>query len=322
MTLSLEHKPLALTPLLTPFNDNGPDLHAIQEMVRRQIVAGIDGIVVLDVVGEGQSLGYAERELVMSACIQVAKPYLRVIVATGTNSTATTIDHCRRAEKMGADGLLVTVPYYSKPTLAGTIDHFRQVAASVSVPVIIDDNPEMTASDHGNRLLEGMVPEPSIFGICHGHARLGHFTRLPDALRQRFFHFSRDDTTLAEFMRAGGNGAISPLGNVIPSAIQALISIPPERGRRSVLAEAIDAASRAVGHEGLPALKAVSALIGRHAPDVRLPLVNGESDAIARLRDAISSLVGEQSVIAYMPSIFLSSSRRMENHMRGAAHSG
>lgn len=277
-----------MTPLITPFTKRGPDLRALEASIARQIIAGIDGIVILDVVGEGQALRQAERDLLVSTCVRVAEPHLRVVVARGTNCTRTTIERCHSAQAAGADALLVTVPYYSKPTLAGTIDHFRQIASSISVPVMVDDDPQMTAIDHGHHLIDGLSRHDSIFGICHGRMRLGYFASLPEELRRRFLHLSRDDPTLPDFMQAGGNGALSPIGNIIPSAIQALVSMPAGPEGRSILAAAMDAAIREMGADDLAALKAASAVLNGHALDVRLPLVSAEPDAIERVRNALA----------------------------------
>ncbi|UIK03494.1 dihydrodipicolinate synthase family protein [Neorhizobium galegae] len=131
----------AYTPLLTPFSENGIDFQALESAVDRQIVGGMDGIIVCDAVGEGFALSQGERDAILWSCVTRAKPHLSIIAAAGTNCTRTTIEQSHRAAELGADALLITVPYYSKPPLKGVIDHFRQISAAVSIPILIDDDP-------------------------------------------------------------------------------------------------------------------------------------------------------------------------------------
>lgn len=278
----------AYTPLLTPFVDDVIDFQALGAAIDRQIVAGMDGIIVCDVTGEGYALTQAERDAVLRTCVSRGSQHLSVIAAAGTNCTRTTIEQCRRAEELGADALLVTVPYYSRPTLAGVVDHFAQVASALSKPVIVDDDPGRTARDYGILLPERLANIDLIAGICHGPDRIGHFSRLPQVLRERFTHFSRDDATLFRFMETGGNGIFSPLANIIPSPVQTLVSMTKDVALGSPLAQSTMNAAAALGRDDIAALKEAASFIHQSSPEVRLPMVAAEPETIIRIRQAFA----------------------------------
>lgn len=279
---------LAFTPLVTPFQDGGVAFVALDAAVDRQIVAGMDGIIVGDAVGEGQTLSTREHDALLRTCVGRAARHLSVVAATGTNCTAKTIERSRRAEELGADALLITVPYYSKPTLKGVIGHFHQIADAVSIPVIIDDDPSRTAKDYGPSLYEGVQDCQIIAGICHGPERLAHLASLTPHIKSRFLHLTRDDTTLARFFELGGHGAISPLANIIPSPIQTMVSLGGTFGSFGAMADAVASAVAVVGRDDVAALKEGISFIHQTPADVRLPLVASEPETVIGIRHAFA----------------------------------
>jgi 4-hydroxy-tetrahydrodipicolinate synthase len=274
------------TPLLTYFNDTGIDHAALEAAVDRQIVAGVDGIVVCDAVGEGWALTQAEREEVIKTSVRRGGQHLSVIAATGTNCTRTTIERSLRALDLGVDALMITVPYYSKPTMRGVADHFREIAGAASAPIIVDDNPARTAIDPGVKLLDRLAEIPSIIGVCHGFDRISHFLHLSDDLRKRFVHLTRDDAALFDFLEHGGTGIVSPLANIVPSPVQTLVSMSD--GVASPLGHLIMRAAELLEREDVAALKEACSFIHQTSADVRLPLVPSEPETIVRLRHTLA----------------------------------
>jgi 4-hydroxy-tetrahydrodipicolinate synthase len=274
------------TPLLTPFLDDAVDHAALDAAIDRQTVAGVDGIIVCDAIGEGWALTEAERGAIIWTAVNRGSPHLSVMVATGTNCTRTTIERSLRAQELGADALLITVPYYSKPSLPGVLDHFLQVASAVALPIVVDDDSSRTAINYGPRLFDKLAGIGSIVGVCHGIDRIGHFMRLTSEIRERFVHLSRDDAALLGFIEHGGAGVVSPLANIVPSPVQALVSMAD--GVPSQLGDLIMRAAEAVGRDDVAALKVASLLIHQTSADVRLPLVASDPEIIIRLRHALA----------------------------------
>jgi 4-hydroxy-tetrahydrodipicolinate synthase len=284
MTPFLRARRQTYTPLMTPFNEGRVDLAELEAAIDRQIIAGVDGIVVCDVIGEGPVLSSDECESLLKAAVFCGRPHLSVIAATGTNCTARTVERCRRAEELGADALLVTVPYYSKPTLKGVVDHFRDIAAAVGIPVLVDDDPGRTAKDYGSALVEALAEVDLVAGLCHGVGRLDHFAALPASLRDRFMHLSRDDRRLMEFLDLGGHGGLSALANIIPSPVQTMVAMAEHGSNCSSLLQAMSVASTSVGVDDVAALKEAQFFLHQSPADVRLPLVAAEAETILRVR--------------------------------------
>lgn len=284
MTPFLRARRQTYTPLLTPFTEDRIDLAAFGAAIDRQIIAGVDGIVLCDVIGEGPVLSSDECQSLLKAAVSRGRPHLSIVAATGTNCTAKTVERCRRAEELGADALLVTVPFYSKPTLKGVIDHFRDIAAAVGIPVLVDDDPGRTAKDYGPALVDALAEIDLVVGICHGAGRLEHFAALPVSSKERFMHLSRDDRRLMEFLDLGGHGALSALANIIPSPVQTMVAMAERGSGCDSLLQAISVASASAGMDDVAALKEAQFFLHQSPADVRLPLVAAEPEAILRVR--------------------------------------
>ncbi|KQQ35532.1 hypothetical protein ASG19_17745 [Rhizobium sp. Leaf306] len=272
--------PFAITAMLTPFSGTGIDIAVFETEVGRQVGAGIDAIVVHDVIGEGCALDHREQDLLLTTAVRRAGSKLTVIAATGSNCTAKTIEHSLRAQELGAKALLLTVPYYTKPTLKGVIDHFRQIEAVVRLPILIDDDPSRTARDFGEELLVGLADLAGIVGVCHGPGRLAHFANLKTSLRTRFNHLSRDDHSMSSFLALGGSGVISALTNIRPA--------PMTSSNRTVDARSIPQLDAC----DVAALKLAVSLDRPFPTNVRLPLVPLERDEEIALRAACAETFG------------------------------
>ncbi len=288
MTPFLRARRQTYTPLLTPFSEGQIDPLAFEAAIDRQIIAGVDGVVVCDVIGEGPVLGADERDNLLKICVSRARPHLTVIAATGTNCTAKTLEQCHHAEQFGADALLVTGPYYSKPTLTGVVNHFREIASAVGIPVLVDDDPMRTAKDFGSTLPEALAEIDAIVGICHGAGRLEHFAALPISLKDRFTHLSRDDNRSMDFLDLGGHGALSALANVIPSPVQTMVAMTEPRSGSNSLLQTMSGAAAALGTDDVAALKEAQFFLHQSSADVRLPLLAAEPETILRVRHAFA----------------------------------
>ncbi|OHV76132.1 hypothetical protein LCM4573_15605 [Rhizobium sp. LCM 4573] len=281
-----------VTALVTPFRNGAVEHSLLNEAVDRQVRTGIDGIVVCDIFGEGHALARDERDHLLSACLERAAGRLAVFAATGTNNTAETVALTRRAAEIGADGVLVTVPYYSKPTLRGVIGHFREVAGATRLPVILDDDPHRTALDCGQALLSSLTDIQNIVGVRHGIGRLEAFHRLPADLRRRYRHYSSDDSTLPMFLACGGHGWISALGNVFPYRLAAMTPVAASAGDLS-FRQAQSLLVAAEGRWDAAVVKAATAILYETPSEVRLPLVEVEPQVSEAIAHALAALEGQ-----------------------------
>jgi hypothetical protein len=140
--------------LPTPFDDSGAvDLEAFAKFCERQIAAGVPAIVVCETAGEASTLTPAEQETIIRAAVDIARGRVRIIAGAGSNSSGQAIELTRRAEAAGADAVLSVVPYYNKPMQAGIEAHFRAIAGSTTLPIILHDIPSRTIRELADETL-------------------------------------------------------------------------------------------------------------------------------------------------------------------------
>ena len=287
-------KPLVLqgcgTALVTPFTADGAvDYEAYARMVDRQVANGVDFLVPLATTGETPTLSAGEK----TAIYQVVKEHaqgLPLLPGVGVNSLPDTLANIRLLEPLGADALLVVVPYYNKPTQQGQYEYFKAVAAETSLPVIIYNVPGRTGA---NMLPDTVIrlanDVPNIRGIKEAS---GNYDQVSEILRRApkdFTVLSGDDDMTLAFMATGAHGVISVASNIAPKEVSQMVKAMQE-GR---LEEA-----RALHHRLFPLFKAcfvesnpipakaALAQLGVIGETVRLPLATA-SDATKSLMQKV-----------------------------------
>ncbi|MDR1208281.1 MAG: 4-hydroxy-tetrahydrodipicolinate synthase [Holosporales bacterium] len=211
----------SIVALVTPLNNDKIDCQALQGLVRWHHVQGTDGIVVVGSTGEGGLLSADERAEAIHAAVaqnNTLAKQMKIIAGCGTLSTRDTINMVQIAEKCGADAIMVVSPPYIKPTQAGLLAHFKAVAESVSVPVVIYNHPGRTGINIQNETLVDICNESkNVIAIKDSNPDLSRIARLRKALPSNVSLLSGDDATNIGFMAQGGDGIISVTANVFPS---------------------------------------------------------------------------------------------------------
>src|SRR6202045_1809421 len=153
----------------TPFDDRGAiDLAAFAKLCERQIEAGVSAIVVGETAGEASTLTPAEHDTIIRAAVGIARGRTRVIAGAGSNSTSQAIELTRHAEAAGADAVLSVVPYYNKPMQAGIDAHFRAIAGSTTLPIILHDVPARTIRELADATLARLAESRQFIGLRDG----------------------------------------------------------------------------------------------------------------------------------------------------------
>src|SRR5205809_3420751 len=137
----------SFTALVTPFRQGAVDFAALEKLIEAQIDGGIDGVVAVGTTGESPTLSSEEREEVIRATIRTANTRCLVLAGTGSYSTRDAVAATRAAEKTGADGALVVAPYYNKPSHEGLLRHFKEIARSTSLPLMLYNIPARCGVD-------------------------------------------------------------------------------------------------------------------------------------------------------------------------------
>ena len=284
----------SITALATPFTARGIDEQAFADFVEWQIGRGTKGLVVCGTTGEGPTLTALERRRLTEICVESASRRVPVIVGTGTNCTATTIEQTRAAKADGADAALVVTPYYNKPTQEGLFRHFAAVADAVDLPIILYNVPSRTGVDLQIGTVEQLAGMPSIIGIKDATGDLDRPCATALAAGRRFLQLSGDDPSAVSFNFAGGRGCISVVANVAPALCDELQQACRLKnwGLARSLHNRLEPLMAALSREPNPgpikhALSLVRPGFDRHP---RLPLVGVSASTALEIKAALTNL--------------------------------
>ena len=209
----------AIVATVTPFRNGRLDRKALKRLVEFQIRNGTAGIVPCGTTGESATLSYEEHEAVIDIVVDAARGRVPVIAGTGSNSTKEAITFTRYAKKAGADAGLVITPYYNKPTQEGLYRHFRAVAESTDLPLILYNVPGRTGVNMAAETVARLAQVKNIVGLKEAS---GNLTQVCDILRltpKKFCLLSGDDGLFFPMMALGAKGVISVASNVAPRAM-------------------------------------------------------------------------------------------------------
>src|SRR3979490_841887 len=211
--------------LPTPFDeDDRIDITAFAKLCERQIEANVSAIVVGETAGEASTLTPAEHDTIVRTAVETARGRVRVIAGAGSNSTSQAIEWTRRAEAAGADAVLSVVPYYNKPMQIGIQAHFRAIADSTALPIILHDIPSRTIRELSDETLARLAQSKQFIGLRDGTGDIARPMRLRPLLPPRVRLLAGDDATALAFLANGGDGCISMVSNVAPELCQIFFS--------------------------------------------------------------------------------------------------
>ena len=213
------------TALVTPLQEDGIDLAALETLVEAQIAAGIDGVVAVGTTGESPTLTHEERESVIRKCVEVANGRCVVLAGTGSYSTREAIEATQKAKELGATGALVVAPYYNKPSQEGLFRHFKAIAESGPLPIMLYNIPGRCGVDiSADTVLRLAQACPNIVAIKEAGGSVERVSELRGRLPATFTILSGDDALTLPFMAVGAVGAVSVASNLLPAEICALVS--------------------------------------------------------------------------------------------------
>ncbi|MDD5249297.1 MAG: 4-hydroxy-tetrahydrodipicolinate synthase [Rhodocyclaceae bacterium] len=215
----------SIPAIVTPMHADGSlDLPRLRRLVDWHIAEGSDGVVVVGTTGESPTVDFDEHcELIRTVVEQAAKR-IPVIAGTGANSTAEAIELARFAKEAGADVHLSVVPYYNKPTQEGLYRHFKAIAESVDLPMILYNVPGRTVADLANDTALRLAQVPGIVGIKDATGNIERGTDLAKRAPAGFSVLSGDDATALALTLLGGKGTISVTANVAPRLMHEMIA--------------------------------------------------------------------------------------------------
>jgi 4-hydroxy-tetrahydrodipicolinate synthase len=282
----------SLVALITPMHQDGSvDEKAFTEFVDWQITEGSAGVVPVGTTGESPTLSHEEHRRVTEIAISVAKGRVPVIAGTGSNSTEEAISLTRHAKEAGADAALLVTPYYNKPTQEGLYLHFKAIADSVDLPIIIYNIPPRSVVDMSVETMARLAKHPNIIGVKDATANLVRPLYTRRACGAGFCQLSGEDATAVAFLAAGGDGCISVTANIAPRLCSEM-HVAWQEGR---VIEAIAIQDRllpvhdALFSETSPGpVKYAASLLGKCTERCRLPLAPPSEVTRQKVRAAIN----------------------------------
>lgn len=287
-------KPLftgACTALVTPFLEEKVNYPMLEQLLKRQIDAGIHAVVICGTTGEAPTLTDDEKiELFHRAKAFVGNDCL-IIAGTGSNCTSHAAQLSLAAEQAGADALLVVSPYYNKATPDGLIAHYLTIAHSVSIPLIAYNVPGRTGVDIPVSVCQRLSPVPNIIGIKEASADITKVTKLCRSCDPSFSVWSGNDDQIVPSISLGAKGVISVLSNILPVQTQAMAqaALAGDLDTASSLQQELQPLVELLFCEPNPIpVKAAMKYIGYDCGTCRLPLTELNSENKKRLKSILT----------------------------------
>jgi 4-hydroxy-tetrahydrodipicolinate synthase len=279
-----------MVALVTPFRDGRVDEAKIRELVEFHVKNGTDVVVPCGTTGESPTLSHDEHKRVIEVAVEAANKRIPVVAGTGSNSTAEAIDLTRHAKKAGADGALVVLPYYNKPTQQGLIAHCRAIADAVDLPLILYNIPGRTGVNMLPETLAVLADHPNIVGMKEATGNLEQMTHDIVLCGDKLSFLSGDDTLTLPLMAVGGRGVISVVANIVPRDVadltRAFLSGDWKRAREIHLR--LFPLCQAMFYETNPIpVKTAMSLLGMITGELRLPLCPMSEANLNRLKAAM-----------------------------------
>jgi 4-hydroxy-tetrahydrodipicolinate synthase len=282
------------TALVTPFQpDFSLDEAAFRKLVQRQIRAGVDFLVPCGTTGENPTLTRREHLRVVQIALEESSGKIPVLAGAGGYNTHEVIELAGELESLGADGLLSVTPYYNKPTQEGLFQHYREIARSTRLPIVLYNVPGRCGTNLEPSTVKRLAEIENIVGIKEASGNISQMSALANTVPHDFAILSGDDAIALPLFALGGHGVISVASNEIPAEMAQLC----HHGLRGNFEQA-----RAIHRKYLPLMeinfiesnpipvKAALALMGLLEPVWRLPMVPPKVENRMRIHAVLESL--------------------------------
>ena len=279
--------------IVTPFKENGEvNYEEFAKQIELQIAGETDAIIVCGTTGEASTLSHEEHIEVIRYCVEVVNGRIPVVAGTGSNCTDTAVYLSQEAERAGADALLVVTPYYNKATQKGLYEHFKIVADSVKIPVILYNIPGRTGGV--NILPETVVrlctEVENIVGVKDATGNISQVAKMMALANGKVDLYSGNDDQIVPMLSLGGKGVISVLSNIAPKQTHDICAKFFEgdvEGSRKIQLDAINLIDALFCEVNpIPVKKALN-LMGLNAGILRRPLTEMEDANAAKLEKAM-----------------------------------
>ena len=278
--------------IVTPFKEDGSvNYDKFAELVESQIAGGTDAIIVCGTTGESSTLTHEEHLDVIRFCAERVKGRIPVVAGTGSNCTETAVYLSTEAEKYGVDGLLLVTPYYNKATQNGLYAHYKKIADSVKLPIILYNVPSRTGCNIMPQTVARLCTEvENIVGVKEASGNISQITKVKALAGDKVDLYSGNDDQIVPILSLGGVGVISVLSNVAPKQTHEICQKffdGDVAGSALEQLRAIDLCDALFCEVNPSPVKAALNLMGKAVGGTRMPLSEMEPANVERLKKAM-----------------------------------
>ena len=280
----------SLVALITPFDENNQiDEQGIKKLVEFHIKNGTDGIVPCGTTGESPTLSHEEHKKVIELTVKAVGGRVPVVAGTGSNSTEEAIDLTSTAKDIGADGVLLVMPYYNKPTQKGLYMHFKTIVDKVNIPAVVYNVPGRSGVNLLPSTLAELAELKNIVAVKEASGNLEQMTEIMYLCGKKITLLSGDDKILLPVLSIGGKGVISVVANIIPKEVSLMVKEfqgDHFHEAQDIFMKTIYPLSRAMFYETNPIpVKTAVRLMGLPAGSLRLPMVDLDDNHFRQLKN-------------------------------------
>ena len=211
------------TAIVTPFTEDGVNFEEFKKMLEFQIANNCDAVIVCGTTGESSTMTQEERKQTIKFAVDVVQKRIPVIAGTGSNSTKSAIEMSKYAESVGADGVLLVTPYYNKTTQEGLIMHYKAIAESITLPIILYSVPSRTGLNINPSTCLELSKIKNIVAIKEASGNLSQIAQIANLCGDNLSIYSGNDDQVLPILSLGGKGVISVLSNIAPKDVHDMV---------------------------------------------------------------------------------------------------
>tara|TARA_Y100001970_G_scaffold132238_1_gene163080 strand:+ start:1947 stop:2819 length:873 start_codon:yes stop_codon:yes gene_type:complete len=283
----------SLPAIITPFKDKKVDYISLEKIVDHLIENGSNGLVPCGTTGESPTLSHEEHKNIIEKTIKINDSRVPIIAGTGSNNTDEAIDYTKHAESVGANAALIVTPYYNKPTQKGLYSHFKSIADSVKLPIIIYNIPGRSVVDMSIDTMIELSKIENIIGVKDATNDLFRPLLTASYMKNEFCYLSGEDGTALAFLAQGGHGCISVTANVAPKLCSEMQLAWRQKDIKKAqeLNLLLAKLHNSLFLESSPGpVKYAASLLGLCTSETRLPLVEISENTKKSVSDSLKSL--------------------------------
>lgn len=287
----------SIVAIVTPMHADGRlDLPGLRKLIDWHIAEGTDGIVIVGTTGESPTVSVEEHSELIKVAVEHVNKRIPVIAGTGGNSTSEAIELTQYAKSVGADASLQVVPYYNRPTQQGLYLHFKKIAETVDLPMILYNVPGRTITEIALDTMLRLAQVPGIVGVKEASGNIGRGTDIMRLAPKGFSVYSGDDPSAMALMLCGGKGNISVTANIAPRAMHELCAAAMEGDAAKAIAinnKMLPLHNKLFVEPNPVPIKWAMAELGLMGPGMRLPL----APLSAEYHDIVRAAMRESGVL-------------------------